>query len=152
MSQLAPKLQWQNRDVMATVPRTSITSRCYKYYPLVWFSTMLVDNIITISNFKLNIQRCQRMYFLRRGVPRFHADVIKWKHFPRNWPFVQGIHRLPVNSPHKGQWRGALMFSLICAWISGWVNIREAGDLRRSSSLWHHCDVYSHNMNCDCRL
>ena len=30
-------------------------------------------------------------------------------------PFVRGIHRWPVNSPHKGQWRGALMFSLICA-------------------------------------
>ena len=43
-----------------------------------------------------------------------HDDVIKWKHFPRYWPFVRGIHRSPVNSPHKGQWRGALMFSLIC--------------------------------------
>ena len=32
-------------------------------------------------------------------------------------------------SPHKGQWRGALMFSLICDWINGWVNNREAGDL-----------------------
>ena len=31
---------------------------------------------------------------------------------------------------HKGQWRGALMFSFICAWIDGWVNNREAGDLR----------------------
>ena len=39
-----------------------------------------------------------------------HDDVIKWKHFPRNWPFVRGIHRFPVNSPHKDQWRGALMF------------------------------------------
>ena len=46
-----------------------------------------------------------------------HEDVIKWKHFPRYWLFVRGIHRSPVNSPHKGQWRGALMFSLICAWI-----------------------------------
>ena len=36
----------------------------------------------------------------------------------------------PVNSPHKGQWRGALMFSLICARINGWVNTGEAGDLR----------------------
>ena len=45
-----------------------------------------------------------------------YDDVIKWKHFPRYWPFVRGIHRPPVNSPHKGQWRGALMFSLICAW------------------------------------
>ena len=58
-------------------------------------------------------------------------DVIKWKHFPRYWPFVWGIHRSPVNSPHKGQWRGALMFSLICAWINRWVNNCEAGDLRR---------------------
>ena len=60
-----------------------------------------------------------------------HDDVIKWKNFPRYWPFVRGIHRSPVNSPHKGQWRGALMFSLICARINGWVNNREAGDLRR---------------------
>ena len=44
---------------------------------------------------------------------------------------VRGIHRSPVNFPHKGQWRGALMFSLICAWINRWVNNREAGDLRR---------------------
>ena len=60
-----------------------------------------------------------------------HDDVIKWNHFPRYWPFVPGIHRSPVNSPHKGQWRGALMFSLIRAWIKDWVNNREAGDLRR---------------------
>ena len=59
-----------------------------------------------------------------------HDDVIKWKHFPRNWPFVRGIHRSPVNSLHKGQWPGALMFSLICVWIMIWVNNREAGDLR----------------------
>ena len=67
----------------------------------------------------------------------WHDDVIKWKHFPRYWPFVRGIHRWPVNSPHKGQWRGALMFSLISAWINGWVNNREAGDLRRHRA---HCD------------
>ena len=57
-----------------------------------------------------------------------HDDVIKWKHFPRNWPFVRGIHRSPMNSPHKGQWRGAFMFSLICVWINDWENNREAGD------------------------
>ena len=68
----------------------------------------------------------------------FHDDVIKWKHFPRYWPFVRGIHRSPVNSPHVGQWRGALIFSLICARINGWVNNREAGDLRRHRA---HNDV-----------
>ena len=68
----------------------------------------------------------------------YHDDVIKWKHFPRNWPFVRGIHRSPVNSPHKGQWCGALMFSLICVLINDWVNNRGAGDLRRHRG---HCDV-----------
>ena len=68
----------------------------------------------------------------------FHDDVIKWKHFPHYWPFVRIIHQSPVNSPHKGQWRGALMFSLICFWINSWVNNLEAGDLRRHRN---HCDV-----------
>ena len=45
-----------------------------------------------------------------------------------------GNSPVPVNSPHKGQWRGALMFSLIYARI----NNREAGDLRRHPT---HCDV-----------
>ena len=67
-----------------------------------------------------------------------HDDVIKWKHFPRNWPFVREIHRSLVNFPHKGQWRGALMFTLIYAWINDWVNNREAGDLRRQHG---HYDV-----------
>ena len=57
-------------------------------------------------------------------------DVVNWKHFPCYWPFVPEIHLSPVNSPHKGQWRRALMFSLICAWTNGWVNNRDASDLR----------------------
>ena len=47
-----------------------------------------------------------------------HDDVIKWKHFPRYWPFVRGIHRSPVNSPNKGQWRGALVGFFICTWMN----------------------------------
>ena len=39
-----------------------------------------------------------------------------------------------VNSPHKGQWREALMFFLIC----GWANIHEDGDMRRHRT---HYDV-----------
>ena len=60
----------------------------------------------------------------------YHDDVIKWKHFPCYWLCVRWIHRSPVNSPHKGQWRRALMFPLIYAWINVWANTREAGDLR----------------------
>ena len=67
-----------------------------------------------------------------------HDDVTKWKHFPRYWPFLRGILWWPVDSPHNGQWRGAMMFSLICAWINGWFHNRDAGDFRRHRS---HYDV-----------
>ena len=43
-----------------------------------------------------------------------------------------------VDSPHKGQWRGAMVSSLICAWTDGWANTREARDLRRHGP---HYDV-----------
>ena len=51
------------------------------------------------------------------------------EHFPRYWPFVGGIQQSPVDSPHKRQWRGALMYSSISAWTNGWTNNRDAGDL-----------------------
>ena len=83
-------------------------------------------------------QNCHYMRYNVYTLYTSHDDVIKWKHFPRYWPFVRGIHRSPVNFPHKGQWRGALMLSVIYAWINGWVNTGEAGDLRRHHA---HCDV-----------
>ena len=78
----------------------------------------------------------QKESVIQKAFSSQHDDVIKWKHFPRYWPFVRGIHRSPVNSPYKGQWRGALMFSLICVWINGWANDGEVGDLRRYRA--HH--------------
>ena len=66
-----------------------------------------------------------------------HDDVIKGNIFRvTGWSFVRGIQRSPVNSLHKGQWRGVSMFSLICAWINDWVNNREAGDLRRHRAYY----------------
>ena len=84
--------------------------------------------------------RCSTFHAWRHHSLCFHDDVIKWRHFPRYWTFVRGIHRSPVNSPHKGQWRGALIFSLICTrWISVWVKKNhEAGDLSRHRA---HYDV-----------
>ena len=73
-----------------------------------------------------------------------HDDVIKWKHFPRYWPLVRGIHRSTVNSSHKGQWRGALMFSFICVWINSWVNNRGAADLRRFCAHYDVIIMYRH--------
>ena len=67
----------------------------------------------------------------------YNCDVIKWKYFPRYWLFVPWNHRSPVNSPHKCQWRGVLMYSLICAWINGWGTKREAGDLRHHRARYY---------------
>ena len=77
-----------------------------------------------------------------------HDDVIKWKHFPRYWPFVREIHRSPVSSPHKGQWRWALIFLFI---LSGCANNREADDLRRHRVHYDvtvMCNHISHKLVC----
>ena len=66
-----------------------------------------------------------------------YDDVMKWKHIPRYWPFVRGINQSPSNSTHKGQWRGALMFSLmIYGCTNGCENNWDAVDVRR------HCTHY----------
>ena len=75
-------------------------------------------------------------------------DVIKWKLFPRYWPFARWIHRSPVNSPHKGQGHGALMFSLIWAWMNKPLSKQLWGWWFEtpSRSLWRHCnDVFHQN-------
>ena len=82
-------------------------------------------------------QRYVPMQWVTIGLENCHDDVTKWKHFPRNWPFVRGIHRSPVNFPHKDQWRGALMFSLICIWKNDWKNNREASDWRHYRAHYH---------------
>ena len=67
----------------------------------------------------------------------------RWRHQMEknsaNWPFVRGIHRLPVNSPHKGQWRGALMFAL----LNKRLNKQSWGWWFETLSrpFWRHCNV-----------
>ena len=71
----------------------------------------------------------------------WHDDVIKWKHFPRHWPFVRGI-------PLKSQWRGALMFSLICT-LNKRLSKQSWGWLFETSSrlLWRHCNGRPSNVD-----
>ena len=54
---------------------------------------------------------------------------------------MRGIHRSPVNYPHKGQWREALMLLWSAPWINDRVNNREAGFFDAIRSSWHHCNV-----------
>ena len=95
-----------------------------------------IRTIIALPQYQWGVPEGYELNWLVTDHP--HDDVIKWKYFPRYWSFVRGIHRSPVNSPHKGQWRGALMLSLICVAINGCVNSREAGNMRRYRA---HYDV-----------
>ena len=93
--------------------------------PLYWIRPTSSNRII--GNKRLTLEQSDHFTL------NFQATLfpIKWKQFSRYWSFVSGIHRWAVTSPHKGQWRGALMFILICALTNGWSNNRDAGDLRR---------------------
>ena len=79
-------------------------------------------------------------YIIRCHTQQYHSAW--WRHqmetFSALLAFCEGNHLSPVYSPPKGQWRGALMFSLICAWTNGWANAQVANDLSR---LWAHYDV-----------
>ena len=101
--------------------------RLSKQYRHRWFETpsrSLSSHCNDSSPMRRTLYDCLWVTYMLRLSSVMHDDVIKWEHFPRHWPFVRGIH-------HKGQWCGALKFSLICVWMDDWVNNREAGDLRR---------------------
>ena len=76
--------------------------------------------------------------------------VIKWKHIPCYWSFVRGIHRSPVNSPHKGQWRGALIFFFHLRLIKR-LNKQSRGWWFKTPSrpLWRHCNEIDNDDFCN---
>ena len=82
---------------------------------------------------------------LRILIPWLWKPEIKEKNF-RTWiletlsallALCEG--NLPVTDGcrHKSQWSGAWMFSLICAWIDGWLNNRDTSDLRRHRARYN---------------
>ena len=75
-------------------------------------------------------------------VPMKNMNSPWWRHKTETFSALLAIcaGNSPVSGefPAQSQWRGALVFSLIYAWINGWVNNREAGDLRRYRA---HYDV-----------
>ena len=110
----------------------------YTHSDIYWIMNDAVNNIWTLAYWEPAI-----------FVSLLHGLTLSWKHTFTIWPFYHtpwwrhqmetfsallaicaGNSPVPVNSPHKGQWRGVFMFSLICARINGCVNNCEAGDLR----------------------
>ena len=67
-----------------------------------------------------------------------------WSNQMETFSALLPIWNSPVNSPHRGQWRRALMFSLICTWINGWVNKGKAGDWRRHRAHYDVIVMFKH--------
>ena len=132
-------------------------SRCPSKYDRLWHHISNSTSIIKI-NIRSNFEPTKYTSHLALITGLYHEylkkidcvitvthydDVIKWKHFPRNWPFVRGIHQSLVNYPYKGQWRGALTFFFDVS-----MNTRISKRSRRwwfetpSRSLWRHCNDF----------
>ena len=93
------------------------------------------------------VQKLQKLYTYieRDSILVYHDDVIKWKHFPRNWPFVRRIHRsrwIPHTKASDAElW--CFLWSAVC--MSDWVNNREADDLRRHRGHYYVNVMYGQN-------
>ena len=112
---------------------------CRMAVNLFWPSMCLTKQIMVTS---VQEWTCVSQRVLHHPFQRARLILSWWRHqmetFSALLALCVGNSPVPVNSPHKGQWRGALMFSLIYASINDWVNNREAGDLRRQRG---HYDV-----------
>ena len=138
----------------------------YRYFGFQTYHKYVVHHFVFTRKWKhpTNMQRClavvlkywrkgiymQKMSYCSLFVDILHKHVLGynrqlnslWRHqmetFSALLAICAGNSPVPVSSPHKGQWRGALMLSLICVWINGWVNNGEAGDMGRYRA---HYDV-----------
>ena len=70
--------------------------RGYTYRPIYWAGVLVQRNLIRYHRVHCGMSELQGSAWNQS-----HDDVIKWKHFPRYWPFVRGIQRFPVISLHK---------------------------------------------------
>ena len=97
---------------------SSIMPYCITWPHWEWAGNWILDmqNRYRFICSMTHILKLGRILRLQQVAYNIHDDIIKWKHFLHYWPFVRGIHWSPVDSPHKGQWCRALMFSLICTW------------------------------------
>ena len=82
-----------------------------------------------------------------------HDDVMKWNHFPAFLALLVGTSAVPVNSPHKGQWRRTDVFFDPCPrkylskqWWRWWFETA-------SRSFWRYCNeadvIYSNTRRSD---
>ena len=113
-------------------------NRCFQTTccPVTNLQTCLTIWLVKGQTIMIQKLKYQNLWFFGRMISLWRHQMVTVSALPAL--FVRGVHRLPVNSPHEGRWRGALMFSLISTRTVTWVNSGDAGDLRRHRA---HYDV-----------
>ena len=133
-----------NKNLLVSFKSTSRGQQSITYIgPHVWnFILSKINPHCSIGSFKRHIR--QLLQHCSVSDLTWWSLTLQpwWRHqmetFSTLLALCAGGSPVPVISPRRGQWRGALMFSLICAGIKDWVNNHEAGDLRRHRG---HYDV-----------
>ena len=104
-----PPVQHQNVIFLRPKPYHTIRRRNPCHEINVWEVSLWRHDMQThFCPFVRRESICHRCHW---WVSLTHDDVIKWKHLPRYWPFVRGIHRSPVNSPQRPVTRSFDVFS-----------------------------------------
>ena len=130
--------------------------KLYRYQYSSWTQnrSSLHHIFATILNILSNLQNHSNLlHIIRPSLPVFPGEIDSlvwnlfsvtwWRHQMETFSVLLALCACnTVNFPHKGQWRRALVFSLICAWINGCVNNREAGDLRRHRAYYDFIVMY----------
>ena len=117
----------QNCEVLPWEPSTAFAK------PLIMLDSKIMLGRRENRGHEIGYSLCQS--YVSTGIRVLLLIWPWWRHqmetFSALLAICAGNSPVPVKSPHKGQWRGALMFSLIYARINSWVNNGGAGDLRR---------------------
>ena len=104
----------------------------------IFWQTEIICWLCVLAIFQMYPSSVSWLLMLSHKYTMMHDDFIKWTHFPRYWPFVWGVHRSPVNSPHKGQdvfFDLRLNKRLSKQWWGRWFETL-------SCPLWRHSNGY----------
>ena len=139
---MTPESLWHHKIVAMHLTHKIM----HRFFYNAWFVTSSFG--ASLANFTFVTNQNQIINFIIEskhdvpGILRSQAllDTSANGNFFRVTGLLRGVHRSVLNSPRKGQWGGALMFSFISAWTNGWVNSRDAEDLRRRRA--HYDDIF----------
>ena len=130
--------KWNACDLRRHCAHYEITvMNIWRFADDIMKSVLLIHYVTVLT--KSSIDKSVLVQLMAWHETNNHTKTNKWTAWWRHQmekfiallAFVWRILGLRVNSPHKGPWRGTLMFSLICTSTNDSVNNRDAGDLGR---------------------